>query len=36
MTGETIVLNSGSSPTMRATPDGRIYFSEAGGIFRLH
>jgi glucose/arabinose dehydrogenase len=33
---ETIVLNSGSGILgMRAAPNGRIFFSEAGGIFRL-
>jgi glucose/arabinose dehydrogenase len=36
LSGETIVLNSGSGILgMRAAPDGRIYFSESGGIFRL-
>jgi glucose/arabinose dehydrogenase len=33
---ETIVLNSGAGILgLRAAPDGRIFFSEAGGIFRL-
>ena len=36
ISGETIVLNSGAGILgLRSSPGGRIFFSEAGGIFRL-